>query len=250
MKKVKLLPPQLKTVSVWMHKRQGAKIRQIIDRSCRYRDAYILWQDKIQQPNGSLDIYFFETRLELTPSGKIRVEESEKKWVNTLSNNHQDLLALEGIIFVAITPKKIERNYLYPKDKTKFKIKKVKPQQLKLPTTDTELILQEASFRSGDKRVHSVQELYLGKGEIHSINFGIIKIPQPLIDLMKEFNCSITEWEVIAQLALVLNSNQLLKVIEDIPNMRKIPAFSRFQETVTVKTHVKTQQNQHQKVKS
>ena len=88
MKKVKLLPPQLKTVSAWMHKKQGAEIRQIIDRSCRYRDAFILWQDKIKQPDGSLDIIHFETRLELTPGCKIRVEESKKQQTTTLSNKH------------------------------------------------------------------------------------------------------------------------------------------------------------------
>lgn len=161
------------------------------------------------------------------------------------------MLPLENIFFVAITPKRIERSYLYPKDKTKSKVKKVKPQQLKLPTTETELILQEASFRNGDRRVKSVQELYMGIGEIHSINWGIIKIPQALIVLAKQHNCSVTEWEAIAQMSLVLNADRLLNFIQEIPNMRKIPEFSKFQEPVTViepqkigKNQITTQQNQ------
>lgn len=234
MKKVRLLPSQRETVSLWMQKKQNAKLKQIKDRSCRYRDACIQWCDEIKQPDGSLDIVYFETRLELTPSGKIRVEETKKQKIKTLSHSHRDLLPLENIFFVAITPKRIERSYLYPKDKTKSKVKKVKPQQLKLPTTETELILQEASFRNGDKRVKSVQELYMGTGEIHSINWGIIKIPQALIVLAKQHNCSVTEWEAIAQMSLVLNADRLLHFIQEIPNMRKIPEFSKFQEPVTV----------------
>ena len=250
MKKVKLLPPQLKTVSAWMHKKQGAEIRQIIDRSCRYRDAFILWQDKIQQPDGSLDIIFFRTRLELTPSGKIRVEESRKQGSKTLTNNHQNLLPLEGVNFVAITPKKIERNYLYPNDTTKPKQKKTKPQQLKLPISKTEITLLEAAIAKGDRRIQSVQELYVGNGQIQSLDFGIVRLPQALINIAQSFNPSITEWEAIAQMAIVLNPNQMLNFIESIPDMRKIPQFSKFQEPVTVKTNLKTKQNQTQGVKS
>lgn len=246
MKKAKLLPPQIETVSLWMQKRQGAEITRVIDRDCRYRDAYICWQDEIQQPDGSLDIVFFETRLELTPSGKIRVEESRKQGSKTITNNHSCLLPLENVRFVAITPPKIERNYLYPKDKTKPKQKKTKPQQLKLPTTETELILQEASFRSGDKNIKSVQELYVGKGEIHSINWGVVEIQKALIVLAKELNCSVTEWEAIVQMSLVLNANQLLNFIQEIPNMRKIPEFSKFQEPIKVveSQKIKTELNQ------
>ena len=157
MKKAKLLPLQLETVSNWMRKRQGAEIRQIIDRSCRYRDAYILWEEELKQPDGSLDIIFFETRLELTPSGKIRVEESENKRVYTLSNNHSCLLPLKGIKFISLTPKRIEKLSFYSKDRSKSKVAKIKPEQLELPLTKTGIILQEASFRSGDKRVKSLQ---------------------------------------------------------------------------------------------
>lgn len=47
-----------------------------------------------------------------------------------------------------------------------------------------------------------------------------------------------------ASLALVLNPNQLLQAIEDIPDMRKISQWTKFQEPTIVKTHTKTKQNQ------
>ena len=194
-------------------------------------------------------LFFFETRLELTPSGKIRVEESENKRVYTLSNNHSCLLPLRGIKFISLTPKRKEKLSLYSRDRTKSKVAKIKPEQLELPLTETGIILQEASFRSGDKRVKSLQELYVGKGEIHSINWGVVEIQKALIELAKELNCSVIEWEAIAQMSLVFNANQLLNFIQEIPNMRKISGFSKFQEPTTIKTHSKTEQHQTQKVK-
>ena len=139
MKKPKLLPPQKATVSNWMQPKEGKLIR-VIDRSCRYRDAIVEWQDKIDQPDGSTLITIYQTRLELTPKGKIRVEESEfiRDFVLEISSFDEDdlpeMLPLSGVSFVPIPPKTIIRNYLYPKDRTQT-LAKFKPKQLQLPGT-------------------------------------------------------------------------------------------------------------------
>lgn len=142
---------------------------------------------------------------------------------------------MPGIFFDSVIPKTKVKHSLYPKDRNYIPKKKSKPKQLTLPLDSISGRLQQISLAHGDNKIYSVEELYSGTEEFYSLEYGNISLPSPFIALLKSYKCSIEEWEAIAQLSLVLNPKQLLPIIEDIPNMRKLEEFSRFTEPVSTK---------------
>ena len=66
--------------------------------------------------------------------------------------------------------------------------------------------------------------------------------PAPILILLKDFNCSLTECETIAMMAVVMSAQNLLFWVEQIPQMRKMPQVLKFNEPVTVKLNRKSLQ--------
>ena len=230
----RLLKKQKPTVETWMQQNKGKLVR-VINRTCNYRDAIVEWSECIAQPNNTTLITTYQTILELTPVGKIRREESKKTDERLVEGSDESLLPLIGVFFSSVAPKTKVRQHLYPKDEDYIpKNRKNKPKQLTLPLDPTSERLQQVSLNHGDKTIYSVEELLSGTEEFYSLEFGYISLPSPFIALLKSYQCSIDEWEAIAQLSLVLNPQQLLPIIESIPTMRKMEQFSQFKEPVKV----------------
>lgn len=241
----RLLKKQKPTVEAWMQKYQG-RLVSVIDRTCNYRDAIVEWCDSIAQPNQTTLIVTYQTTLELTPVGKIRREESEKVNEYFVENDPEEteLLPLEGVVFQSIAPATKIRQSLYPKDKDRVILpKKAKPKQLTLPVDPTSARLQEISIESGDRTVYSTDELMSGTEKFLSLEFGMISLPKPFIALLQSYQCSIEEWEAIAQLSLVLNPKQLLPIIESIPQMRRIEEFRSFTNSTEIEVSQKAQRS-------
>lgn len=69
MPKTKLNKQQKPTVEAWCNEHDG-RVIQIIDRSCRYREAIIEWSTKTLYPHlKQIAVVEYKTSLELTPTG-------------------------------------------------------------------------------------------------------------------------------------------------------------------------------------
>ena len=78
-----------------------------------------------------------------------------------------------------------------------------------------------------------MEELLSGKEGWYSLDQNrTIKLPKAILSLLKDFNCSLSECEAIANLSGVLKPQDLLFLVEQIPQMRKMPEFKTFQEPV------------------
>jgi hypothetical protein len=221
-----LLKSQRPTVDAWA-KAQSGKLVNIIDRTCNYRDAFIEWQKSVILDNGNKEAtIFYQTRLELTPSGKIRCEET-----NQIRVIYSERPYLKGCLQLSLAipqsqtlpppPPTIERRYLYPRDKSKPKERRQKNfQQQTLPLFGAVAALQSYANRRGEQ-VHSAETLLLGKGIYFSLDGKKIPVPEAILKLIAEYNCSANEAEAIVHLAGVLNPKDLLQIIEQIPLMRR-----------------------------
>ena len=239
----RLLKRQKPTVEAWMQQYKGKLVR-IVDRTCNYRDAIIEWSDFVAQPDGTTLVAVYQTTLELTPTGKIRKEQSQLSNQYFIQGSIEDLFALPGIKFESIAPPTKIRQSLYPKDENYVPKKRIRHHQFTLPIDPTAQRLQQVSLAGGDRTIYSVEELMSGTEEFLSLNFGLIRLPSPFIVLLKSFNCSFEEWEAIAQLSLVLNPRQLLPIIENIPQMRSIKEFTKFQQPVKVELQARQTMSQ------
>jgi hypothetical protein len=234
-----LLKSQRPTVVAWAQAKDG-KLVKVCDRSCNYRDAFVEWQKSVILDNGLIEVaIFYQTRLELTPSGKIRCEETEQIQVR-----YSDRPYLKGCLQLSLAipqsqtlpppPPTIERRYLYPKDKSKLKQKQQKTfQQQSLPLFGAVAALQNYATRRGELP-QSSETLLLGKGIYYSLDGIKIPVPEAILKLIAEYQCSASEAEAIVNLAGVLNPKDLLHVIEQIPQMRSCNAFPDFVERVKV----------------
>ncbi|WP_036489168.1 hypothetical protein [Myxosarcina sp. GI1] len=239
----RLLKKQKPTVEAWMQKHQG-RLVTIVNRTCNYRDAVVEWCDCVPQPNQTTLIATYQTTLELTPVGKIRKEESQKVSENFIESDEAELLPLAGVKFESIAPATKIRQSLYPRDKDRVILpKKAKPKQLTLPLDPTSARLQQISLENGDRTVYSTDELMAGTEKFLSLEFGMISLPKPFIALLQSYNCSLDEWEAIAQLSLVLNPKQLLPIIESIPQMRELGEYKRFTNPAEIEVSQKVQRS-------
>lgn len=131
-------------------------------------------------------------------------------------------------------PPTIERKHLYPKDKSKLRQKKLKTsQQQTLPLFGAAAKLQSYATRRGEP-TQSAESLLEGKGIYYSLDGEKISVPEAILKLLAEYECSVVEAEAIVNLAGVLNPKDLLKIIEQIPLMRQSNAFPDFVEKVKV----------------
>jgi hypothetical protein len=73
-----------------------------------------------------------------------------------------------------------------------------------------------------------------GKGIYYSLDGEKIPVPEAILKLIAEYDCSASESERIVQLCGVLNRKDLLKIISQIPLMRQSNAFPDFVERVKV----------------
>lgn len=235
-----LLKKQRPTVEVWAKAKNG-KLVQIIDRSCNYRDAFVEWQKSIILENGARQAtIIYQTRLELTPSGKVRLEQT--KQVKVIYSNCSYIkgclqlsLPIPQSSILPPPPPTIERKYLYPKDKSLPRREHQKKfQQQSLPLFGAVAQLQNYATRRGEL-LQSSETLLEGNGIYYSLNGKKIPVPDAILKLMAEYNCSAIEAEAIVNLSGVINSKDLLHIIEQIPQMRSCNAFPDFVERVKVR---------------
>lgn len=200
-----MLKSQRPTVEAWAKAKNG-KLIKIIDRSCNYRDAIVEWQKSVILDNGKKKaVIFYQTRLELTPAGRIRCEETEQIQVS-----YSDRPYLKGYLQLTLPfpqssilpppPSKIERKHLYPRDKSKPTQERQKIfQQQSLPLFGAVAKLQAYATRRGEFP-QSSEALLEGKGIYYSLDGKKIPIPEAILKLIAEYNCSAVEAEAIVNL--------------------------------------------------
>lgn len=236
MSKTKLNKQQKITVEFWCDKHNG-RIVQIIDRSCRHREAIIEWSKKTLYPHlKQIAVVEYKTSLKLMPTGKIRQEIHARQNVRYLQTEDfeedtQLVLPLGEVVEqLPSPPKDIIRNYLFPRDKDRSpSTKKLKPKQQTLPLDGVAAKLNQLGLEKG-RQIESVESL-LGGGRVehYSLDQGkVIPLPKAFIDLLTELECSNEEWEAIINFYQVLSPDAVLRLIEEIPVMRDIPQFKTF----------------------
>lgn len=72
MAKTRLNRRQKSILELWQQQ-QPSKVIKIIDRTCGYRDVYLAWESQLNQPNNQIATINYQTRLELTKIGKVRI---------------------------------------------------------------------------------------------------------------------------------------------------------------------------------
>ena len=119
---------------------------------------------------------------------------------------------------------------MYPRDTDRNQIRKKKNIQFSLPLTQTEQRLQEISIESGDPTIYSMEELLSGKEGWYSLDQNrTIWLPKAILSLLKDFNCSLSECEAIANLSGVLKLSRFTFLGRaDTPNAEKCPNLKRF----------------------
>ena len=229
---------QRATIADWLATYQG-KIVHVRDRSCNYREVLIEWSRSVAFPAfGKTASIIYETFLDLTPSGKIRVETHKQKQVywhesDWIPLETQLALPLAETLVLPPPPPNIERRSLYPKDRTQVKVKQNRPLQYSLPLDDSSSKLNEISIKRGNP-VEARETIWAERTNYLDLDGRTIRLPKGFIDLMLSLNCSITEFEAIAQFYQVMPLKAVLEIIESIPEMRRQAEFSDFQEAVRV----------------
>ncbi|NJO94104.1 MAG: hypothetical protein HC820_06620, partial [Hydrococcus sp. RM1_1_31] len=107
-------------------------------------------------------------------------------------------------------------------------------QQQTLPLFGAAAKLQAYAYRRGEP-TQSTQTLLEGKGVYYSLDGEKIPVPEAILKLLAQYECSAVEAERIVQLYGVLQPKDLLTIIEQIPLMRQSEeAFPDFIERVKV----------------
>ena len=225
----KILKKQQPAIDEYCCNTKG-KVIKVVDRTCDYRDVYIEWYSTALQPNGTYLVSTVETRLGLTPTGKIREEihceksRQVKDWVLEEDVKcHQGVLPVVEKCNPVIPPNKI-RAYLYPKDledKEVIKPKKQKPQQLTLAVDRGASDLLKHSLNLGDKTVYSQEELLAGSEFYRSAIGQEYRLPRAIVKLLQYYKCNHEEWENIALLSGVVRGGSFVK------DCRKYSCYAR-----------------------
>lgn len=109
------------------------------------------------------------------------------------------------------------------------------PQLISLPLSDSEQTLLDISLRNGDPTIYSREDLLSGKEAWYSINQRrIVSFPAPILILLKEFNCFLSECEMVAMYAGVVSPQAVLNFVEQIPFMRSSLNFPTFTQPISV----------------
>ena len=142
-------------------------------------------------------------------------------------------LPLAETLVLPPPPPNIERRSLYPRDRTQVKVKQNRPLQYSLPLDDSSSRLNKISIKRGNP-VEARETIWAERADYLDLDGRIVRLPKGFIDLMLSMNCSITEFEAIAQFYQVMPPKAVLRIIEAIPEMRRQAEFSDFQEPVRV----------------
>ena len=229
---------QKATVADWLALHQG-KIVRIRDRSCNYREVAVEWSRSVNFPafNKTATVVY-ETLLDLTPSGKIRVEthsQNQVSWhdFDWIFLGTQLALPLAETLVLPSPPPNVEKRSLYPRVRTQVKVKQNRPLQYSLPLDDSSSRLNKISIKRGNP-VEARETIWEERADYLDLDGRTIRLPKGFIDLMLSMDCSIGEFEVIAQFWQVMPAKAVLRIIEAIPEMRQQAEFSDFQEPVRV----------------
>ena len=243
---------QKATVADWLALHQGKLVR-VRDRSCNYREVLVEWSRSVNFPafNKTATVVY-ETFLDLTPSGKIRVEAHTQKhvyWHNfdEFPLETQLALPLAETLVLPPPPPDIERRSLYPRDRNQVKVKQKRPIQYSLPLDESSSKLNEIGIERGNP-VEARETIWEERSDYLDLDGRIVRLPKGFIDLMMLMNCSISEFEAIAQFYHVMPPKAVLRIIESIPEMRRQAEFPDFQEPVQVKVHQSQKSVQSQRV--
>ena len=229
---------QRATIADWLATYQGEIVR-IRDRSCNYREVTVEWSRSVNFPAfNKTAIVVYEALLDLTPSGKIRVETHGQKQVSWhdsdwIPSETQLALPLPETLVLPPPPPDIERRSLYPRDRTQVKVKQKRPIQYSLPLDKSSSRLNEISIKRGNP-VEARETIWAERSDYLDLDGRTIRLPKVFIELMLSMNCSISEFEAIAQFYQVMPPKAVLQIIESIPEMRLQAEFSDFQEPVRV----------------
>ena len=146
---------QKATVKDWLALHQG-KIVRIRDRSCNYREVLVEWSRSVSFPafHKSATVVY-ATLLDLTPTGKIRVETHTQRQVywhdsDEIPSETQLALPLSETLVLPPPPPDIERRSLYPRDRTQVKVEQKRPIQYSLPLDESSGKLNEISIERGN----------------------------------------------------------------------------------------------------
>jgi len=234
MSKVRLNKRHKATINLWQSKQPSKQIK-VIDRTCGYRDVYLTWELELNQPENKIATVCYLTRLELTKMGKVRVEETSVEKV-TYRSGYLEGQEVPLLPYLPPVPKKRVDRSCYPREKANLKtVKTAKDKQLSLPLSDTEQKLLEISLNSGDPTIYSREDLLSGREAWYSLEQKrTISLPAPILTLLKEFNCSLEECEMVALYFGVTSPQATLAFVEQIPYFRSSLHFLRFKEPVKV----------------
>lgn len=237
---------QKATVADWLALHQG-KIVRVRDRSCNYREVAVEWSRSVNfTAFNKTATVVYATLLDLTPSGKIRVEAHNQKQVYWHDSDEIPLetqLALPLAETLVLPPPlpNVERRSLYPRDRTQVKVKEEQPIQYSLPLDKSSSRLNKISIERGNP-VEARETIWEERADYLDLDGRIVRLPKGFIELMLSMDCSITEFEAIAQFYQVMSAKSVLRIIESIPEMRQQAEFSDFQEAVKVEVK-KTQRS-------
>ena len=229
---------QKATVKDWLALHQG-KIVRIRDASCNYREVIVEWSRSVNFPAfNKTAIVVYEALLDLTPSGKIRVETHGQKQVSWhdsdwIPSETQLALPLPETLVLPPPPPNIERRSLYPKVRNQIKVKKERPTQYSLPLDESSSKVNTISIERGNP-VEAKETIWAERADYLDLDGKTVRLPKGFIELMLSMNCSISEFEAIAQFYQVMPAKAVLRIIEAIPKMRRQAEFSDFQEPVKV----------------
>ena len=116
-----------------------------------------------------------------------------------------------------------------------------------MPLDDSSSKLNEISIERGNP-VEARETIWEERADYLDLDGRIVRLPKGFIELMLSMNCTISEFEAIAQFYQVMPPKAVLRIIEAIPEMRRQAEFSDFQELVKVKVHQSQKSVQSQRV--
>ena len=114
-----------------------------------------------------------------------------------------------------------------------MKVKEKRPSQYSLPLDKSSGKLNKISIERGNP-VEARETIWAERADYLDLDGRIVRLPKGFIELMMSMNCSISEFEAIAQFYQVMSAKSVLRIIESIPEMRQQAEFPDFQEPVRV----------------
>ena len=208
-----------------------------------YRDAFVEYEKPYFHTNGTATFVTIQTRLELTPVGKIRATDHKEisRRVREIDFYYLDepMLNLGIQTDVIELPKNTRVDYLYKNKYDRIeeaktrKPKQQKPEQLALPLDGAALTMQEVLTRKGDDKIHSAKKLLSGMVEVFCYELGeTIKLPEAIIILMDEYGLTFHERDWIAMMSELISPEYLIQTIRDVEYLRDQPQCVHFNHPV------------------